>query len=88
MQTSAHLATLRALGGSVAVSLPAPLVKSLGLSVGESVSFTPHAGGLLLAPVKRRKYSAADLIAMQGKAPLQWDSAWDRMPAAGSEAPL
>lgn len=83
-----HTSTLRALGGSMAVTLPAPLVKALGMSVGESVSMIEQAGGIYLAPVKRKKYSAADLVAMQGKAPLMLDVQWDKMPALGSEAPL
>lgn len=83
-----HTATLRALGGSMAVTLPSPLVKSLGLTVGESVSLSAQAGGIYLAPFKRKKYSAADLVAMQGKKPAHIDAAWDKMPAMGSEAPL
>jgi antitoxin component of MazEF toxin-antitoxin module len=88
MHTSSHVSTLRALGGSVAITLPAPLVKAMGLVVGESVSFTPQAGGVLIAPIKRRKYSAADLVVMQGKKPVHIDAAWDKMPAMGSEAQL
>jgi antitoxin component of MazEF toxin-antitoxin module len=88
MQTSSHASTLRALGGSVAITLPAPLVKAMGLAVGDRVSFTPQAGGVLITPIKRRKYSSADLVAMQGKAPLILDAQWDKMPALGREAPL
>lgn len=83
-----HTSTLRALGGSMAVTLPAPLVKALGMSVGESVSMIAQAGGIYLAPVKRKKYSAADLVVMQGKKPVHMDAAWDKMPAMGSEAQL
>ena len=83
-----HTSTLRALGGSMAVTLPAPLVKLLGLTVGESVSLSAQAGGIYIAPFKRKKYSAADLVAMQGKKPLHVDAAWDKMPAMGSEALL
>jgi hypothetical protein len=36
----------------------------------------------------KRKYSAADLVAMQGKAPIVLEAQWDKMAAKGSETPL
>lgn len=72
----------------MAVTLPALLVKSLGLSIGESVSLSAQAGGIYLAPVKRKKYSSGDLVAMQGRKPMHIDAAWDGMPAMGIEARL
>lgn len=83
-----HTSMLRTLGGSVAVTLPAVLVKSLGLGAGEPVNITAEHGGLLITPLRRRKYTAADLVAMQGDAPLHMDQEWDAMPATGFEAPL
>ena len=83
-----HTSTLRALGGSMAVTLPAPLIKSLGFSVGENFAVTAQAGGIYLSPISRKKYSARDLVAMQGKTPVLIDSAWNDMPAMGNEAPL
>ncbi len=38
------------------------------------------------APVNRKKYSAADLLAMQGKKPVHIDAAWDKMLDDGSES--
>jgi antitoxin HigA-1 len=42
---------------------------------------------LKASPIKRRKYSAADLVAMQGKKPPVLDAEWDKMAAMGSESP-
>jgi antitoxin HigA-1 len=38
-------------------------------------------------PIKRRKYSAADLVAMQGKKPPALDAEWGKMAAMGCESP-
>ena len=83
-----HTATLRSLGGSIAVTIPGPLIKALGLDAGTQVSFTAESNGLLLVPVGRRKYSLDDLLAMQGKKPLMRDQQWDAMPAVGQEVDL
>lgn len=83
-----HTATLRSLGGSIAVTIPAALVKSLGLDAGAQVSFTAQGDGLMLSPVGRRKYALEDLLAMQGNKPLTKDAQWDTMPAMGQEVPL
>lgn len=83
-----HTATLRSLGGSIAVTIPGPLVKALGLDAGARVSFTAEGNGLMLVPVGRRKYSLDDVLAMQGSKPLIKDQAWDVMPAVGQEVSL
>lgn len=83
-----HTATLRSMGGSIAVTIPSPLVKALGLDVGSKVSFTAQGDSLMLSPLGRRKYSLDELLAMQGKKPLVMDSQWDAMSAAGQEMPL
>ena len=85
---SMHTAILRSLGGSIAVTIPGPLVKSLGLDVGAKVSFTTRGNGLMLTPVGRRKYSLDDVLAMQGSKPLLKDESWDTMPALGQEVEL
>jgi antitoxin component of MazEF toxin-antitoxin module len=84
MQTS----TLRAAGGSIAVTIPQSLAKSTGLHPGDKVSFEFDAGRLILSPVNRRKYSLEDLLAMQGRKPLMIDKGWDAMPASGQEVAL
>ena len=83
-----HTATLRSLGGSIAVTIPGPLIKALGLDAGTQVSFTAEGNGLLLVPVGRRKYSLSDVLAMQGNKPLLKDQQWDTMPAVGQEVDL
>ncbi len=83
-----HTAILRSLGGSIAVTIPGPLVKALGLDAGAQVSFTAEGNGLKLVPVVRRKYSLSDVLAMQGSKPLLKDQAWDAMPAVGQEVSL
>jgi antitoxin ChpS len=83
-----HTSTLRSLGGSIAVTIPGPLVKALGLDAGAQVSFTAEGNGLKLVPVGRRKYSLEDVLAMQGGKPLVKDKAWDAMPAVGQEVSL
>lgn len=83
-----HTATLRSLGGSIAVTIPSPLVKALGLDVGTQVSFKAQGDGLMLSPMGRRKYSLDDVLSMQGNKPLATDAQWDKMPAMGQELPL
>jgi antitoxin component of MazEF toxin-antitoxin module len=83
-----HTSTLRAAGGSIAVTIPQALAKSFGLHPGDKVSFEVDAGRLILSPVNRRKYSLDDLLAMQGRAPLVIDKGWDTMPASGQEVAL
>jgi len=83
-----HTSTLRAAGGSIAVTIPQSLAKSTGLHPGDKVSFEFDAGRLILSPVNRRKYSLDDLLAMQGGQPLMIDQDWDAMPASGQEVAL
>ena len=83
-----HTSTLRAAGGSIAVTIPQALARSTGLHPGDKVSFEFDAGRLILSPVNRRKYSLDDLLAMQGREPLVIDKGWDVMPAAGHEVAL
>ena len=80
-----HAATLRALGQSVEVTIPQAVAISAGLHVGDKVNFEIDAGQLVMAKATRRKYTLRDLLAMQGKKPLQIDSQWDAMPDVGRE---
>lgn len=84
MQTS----TLRAAGGSIAVTIPQSLAKFTGMQAGDKVSFEVEAGRLIISPISRRKYSLHELLAMQGEEPLVIDQAWDSMPAVGQEVPV
>jgi antitoxin component of MazEF toxin-antitoxin module len=83
-----HTSTLRAAGGSIAVTIPQSLAKTTGLQAGDKVSFEADAGRLIISPVHRRKYSLHELLAMQGDEPLVIDQDWDHMPAAGKEVLL
>ncbi len=83
-----HTSTLRAAGGSIALTIPLPLARALGLHVGDKVELDTQKGRLVVAPLSRVKYSLADLLAMQGGEPLAIDREWDTMPAVGHEAPL
>ena len=47
--------TLRAAGGSIAVTIPQSLAKASGLQAGDKVSFEFEAGRLIISPVTRRK---------------------------------
>ena len=80
-----HTATLRALGQSVAVTIPQAVAISAGLHAGDKVNFEIDAGRLVMTKATRRKYTLRDLLAMQGKKPLQIDSLWDAMPDVGRE---
>jgi antitoxin ChpS len=57
-----HTATLRAVGGSVSVTLPRQLLRTLGLAAGASVAVTLENGRLVLAPARPR-YSLDELLA-------------------------
>ena len=80
-----HISTLRAAGGSIAVTIPQSLAKSSDLHPGDKVSFEFDAGRLIILPISRRKYSLQELLAMQGDEPLLIDKAWDNIPAFGQE---
>lgn len=83
-----HTSTLRAAGGSIAVTIPQSLAKSAGMHPGDKVSFEFEAGRLIISPISRRRYSLQDLLAMQGDEPLVIDRVWDNMPAVGQEVPV
>ena len=83
-----HTSTIRAAGGSVALTLPQVLVKALGLRAGDTVHLESDNGKLIVSPMTRKRYTAADLVAMQGDAPLWVDAGWDAMPPVGAEVPL
>ena len=56
-----HTATLRAVGGSVSVTLPRQMLRTLGLTAGASVVVTLEDGRLVLSPARPR-YSLAELL--------------------------
>lgn len=82
---------IRKIGNSAGLALPAPLLRELGLSVGQTLLVErTEQGTLTLQPKKaRKKYSAAELNAQcNPRARMPADlAAWDAMRPAGSEAP-
>lgn len=61
-----HTATLRKIGGSLGLSLPAPLVKSLSFKAGEKVEVLERDGEIVVKaclPPNRKRYTLAELLA-------------------------
>lgn len=83
--------SIRKLGNSAGLILPAHFLKTLKLSVGQAVEIEEADGRLVLTPKPKacKRYTAAELNALcDPRAPMPEDlEAWERMPAAGSEAP-
>lgn len=80
---------IRKLGNSAGVILPATLLKSLGLSVGQHLEAEEVDGKLMLTP-RAKKYTLSELLAQcDQKAPPPADVAdWNDMPAVGAEVGL
>ena len=83
-----HTSTLRAVGGSIALTIPQKLARALGLHAGDVVNLDAEQGRLIVAPATRCSYTLEQVLAMQGDAPLALDTDWDAMPAAGQEVAL
>ena len=81
-------ATLRALGGSVALTIPKKLLETVGMGVGDRVSISIEAGRIVVTPQRRPHYRLADLLAQcDPKAKLtKAEREWLDAPAVGEEA--
>lgn len=55
--------TLRAVGGSVMLAIPKPLLDVLGVAANDKVSLHVEAGRLMIEVRPRPKYSLAELMA-------------------------
>ena len=77
-------ATLRNLGGSVAVTLPRKLLASIGLDTGSKVNIEIDNGRLVLSPATK-KYSLAEMVAGLKAGDLPTDSGFENMPIVGRE---
>lgn len=77
-------ATLRNLGGSVAVTLPRKLLASIGLDTGSKVNIEIDNGRLVLSPVNK-KYSLTEMVAGLKAGDLPTDNDFENMPIAGRE---
>lgn len=80
-----HTSTLRAVGGSVSVTLPRQMLRSLGLEAGATVTVALEGGRLVLAPVRPR-YTLADLIAGMKPGDLPTAPDWSDAAPVGREA--
>lgn len=80
--------SIRKLGNSAGLILPAPLLKSLNLTIGQQFEIEKEGGRLVLTPKARKRYTAAELNAQcNPQAPMPEDLVtWENAPAAGSEA--
>ena len=78
-------ATLRVLGGSVALTIPKKLLESIGLGAGDRVSVAADRGRIVVEPVKRPKYRLADLLAQCKGKRFVMDREWDEAPPVGPE---
>ena len=80
------VATLRAVGGSVSVTLPPRFLRSLGLSASAHVDVMLEGGQLVLSPARAR-YSLDELVRGMKPGDMPTAEGWDDMPAVGKEAP-
>jgi len=79
-----HTAKLYTQGGSVALTIPRPLLNSIGLKSGEQVSIETDGKCLVIRPA-RKKYTLEELLSQcEGKA-FTIDAEWENMPPAGRE---
>jgi antitoxin component of MazEF toxin-antitoxin module len=78
-------ATLRALGGSVTLTLPKKVLETVGLGVGDKVSIGIEAGRIVVAPAKRPRYRLSDLLAQCKGKRFEIDREWESAPAGGRE---
>jgi len=80
-----HTAKLYTQGGSVALTIPRPLLSSIGLKSGEQVSIETDGKCLVISPA-RKKYTLDELLAGMKEGDLPRDAEWENMPPVGREA--
>jgi len=80
-----HTATLRTVGGSVSVTLPRQMLRTLGLAAGALVAVTVEDGRLVLSPARPR-YSLAELLAGMKPGDMPTAKGWSDARPAGREA--
>jgi antitoxin ChpS len=80
-------ATLRAVGGSIMVAIPKPILDGLGLTANEKVSLRLDGKSLIVEPKKKTKLHLAELLAQCDlKAPPHPDlKLWDELEPIGKE---
>ena len=80
-----HTAKLCAVGGSVAVTLPRPMLRQMGLEVGDAVAIASDGECLTLAPLRKR-YSLTQLLRGMKPGDMPADRGWESDPPVGREA--
>lgn len=80
-----NIAKLRAVGGSVAVTLPRPMLRQMGLNAGDEVEIASDGHSLTIAP-RRKRYALADLLRGMRQGDMPTADAWEAAPPAGREA--
>lgn len=80
--------SIKKLGNSVGILLPSVLVRSLNLSVGQSVNIESVDGNLVVKPKIAKRYTLAELVAQCNlNAPMPKEvSEWENMPMVGLES--
>lgn len=56
-------ATLRAVGGSVMMAVPKPVLVLLQLQAGSQLTIEVKQGQLIISPVRKKRYTLAQLVA-------------------------
>ena len=79
-------ATLRAQGGSVALTIPKKLLESVGLDAGDRVNIAVERGRIVLDRARRPRYRLADLFAQCKGKQFAVDREWLDSPRVGGEA--
>ena len=80
-----NIAKLRAIGGSVAVTLPRPMLRQMGLDAGHEVEITSDGHSLTLAP-RRKRYDLAELLKGMKPGDMPTAEGWDAAAPVGREA--
>jgi antitoxin component of MazEF toxin-antitoxin module len=76
---------VRAVGGSVSVTLPRQMLRTLGLAAGASVAVTLEGGRLVLSPAGPR-YTLDELLAGMKAGDMPTAPEWSNAKPAGREA--
>lgn len=79
--------SIRKLGNSAGLILPATLLRTLNLTVGSSVKAEQVEGALIITPAAKKRYLLTELVARcDVKTPVPKDiAAWDEMTPVGKE---
>ena len=80
-----HTAKLRAIGGSVSVTLPRQMLRQMGLEAGQPVAITSDGQTVTIAPARRR-YSLADMLKGMKAGDMPTAPGWDADKPKGREA--